>query len=170
MVNGSIEEGRTYEIECPFVREAYTDYNEGGPFEAQTWRPGVIWEECSPEDVEAVADGLGKVLYTVVRVAELPRPYPARVFFVREWIDPNGKRFGRRCLRIMSIGAFRRRLAGYRFGGYQGGFRMREAEALVCGSPSVVTAPGPLWECRTCGEVRWFGHNERTSSENEGNG
>lgn len=33
------------------------------------------------------------------------------------------------------------------------------------GSPSVVTAPGPLWECRTCGEVRWFGYNEHTSSE-----
>ena len=125
---GDIEAGRAYEVECPFVRSTYTHFDEDGAEERPSWKPGVDWEMCAPDDSEAVADGIGSVLYTVVSVHQLPKPYAARVFFVREWIDPDGKRFGKRTLRIMGITAFRRRLNGY-WTGDRGGFRLRQKEA-----------------------------------------
>lgn len=130
-----IEAGKTYDVECPYVRTTYDHYDlDGEDYSATTratWKPGIEWEACGPEDSEAVADGIGKVLYTVVSVHHLPKPYTARVFFVREWIDPDGKKFGKRTLRIMGIAAFRRRLNGYRFGGYEDGFKLRSQESAA---------------------------------------
>ena len=120
----------TYAVKCPFVRDTYTQWDEDGAADVPTWRPGVDWEPCAPDEDEAVADGIGQVLYTVIDVHEPPRPYHPRVYFIREWIDPDGKRFGRKNLRIMGIQAFKRRLQGYRFRGYENGFRMREAARL----------------------------------------
>lgn len=113
--------GETYEVECPFVRDTWTEMDADGVAEVPTWRPGVEWKPISPEDYEPVADAFGKVLYTVVSVHELPRPYHPRVYFVREWIDPDGKRFGNKKLRIMGMQAFKRRMAGYRYAGFEAG-------------------------------------------------
>lgn len=130
-----IEAGKTYEVECPYVRTTYDHYEHDGEdfscTKRDTWKPGVEWEANGPESDGPFADGVGKVLYTVVSVHELPKPYKARVFFVREWIDPDGKKFGKRTLRIMGIGAFQQRLNGYRFGGYEDGFEMRQQSAAA---------------------------------------
>jgi hypothetical protein len=120
MSHQPIVSGETYEVDYPFVRSTYKKYdfdgNSGMDYVSDsmdTWAPGVENVACAPDDSEAVADGLGKMALTVVSVHELPKPYKARVFFVRQWIDPDGKRFGKRTLRIMGIAAFRRRLSGY---------------------------------------------------------
>lgn len=111
-----IEEGRTYEVVCPFVRTTFEEWDEDGVAEVPTWRPGVEFIADGPESARAVADGEGKVLYTVVGVYTPPRPYHPRVFYVREWIDPDGKRFGNKQLRIKGIQSFRGLLTGYRYG------------------------------------------------------
>ena len=123
-----IIEGETYTVECPFVRTTYTHFDVDGSEERPSWKPGIEWELSAPDESEAVADGIGSVLYTVVSLHPLPRPYSARVFFVREWIDPDGKRFGKKALRIMGIAAFRRRLNGY-WTGDSDGFRLRQKDA-----------------------------------------
>lgn len=123
-----IEAGRTYEVDYPFVRDTYDHYEQDedgiSATKRPTWRPGVENEMCAPDDAEAVADAIGKMALTVVSVHELPKPYKARVFFTREWVDPDGKRFGKKQLRIMGIAAFRRRLAGYIVE-----YRMRQRDA-----------------------------------------
>lgn len=110
-------ECKTYEVEFPFVRSTYEEWDEGGSAEVPTWKPGFDWEQVDESSADPVADGFGKVLYTVVSVHELPKPYHPRIYFVREWIDPDGKRFGNKKLRIMGIQAFRRRLCAYRVAG-----------------------------------------------------
>jgi hypothetical protein len=122
-----IEIGKTYEVAFPFVRDTYDAYDadsEGvSAYKAPTWRPGVDYEMCAPDDTEAVADGVGKMLLSVVSVHHLPKPYAARVFFVREWINPDGKRFGKKQLRIMGGAAFIHRASGYWLE-----YRMRELD------------------------------------------
>lgn len=107
----------TYHVPYPFVRDTYDHYeaDEGGvsATKRKTWRPGVDYVHEAPDDSSAVADRIGTMLLTVVSVHPLPKPYTARVFFLREWIDPDGKRFGKKDLRIMGIAAFRRRMNGY---------------------------------------------------------
>jgi hypothetical protein len=125
-----IQEGRTYEVPYPFVHGTYEEQDFDGETVSTTtlptWMPGINSEMVSPDDSEAVADGMGKMLLTVVSVHHLPRPYPTRVFFVREWIDPDGKRFGKKKLHIMTLAAFRRRLSGFWVE-----FRMRQQSAAA---------------------------------------
>lgn len=112
-----IVSGETYEVDYPFVRDTYDHFEQDedgiSATKRNTWRPGVDHEMCAPDDSEAVYDAMGKMVLSIVSVADLPKPYKARVFYVREWIDPDGKRFGKKQLRIMGIAAFRRRLGGY---------------------------------------------------------
>lgn len=51
-----------------------------------------------------------------VRIVGVFRPgqYPTRVFYEREWVDPDGKRFGKKRLRIATSASFTRMLGGYR--------------------------------------------------------
>lgn len=140
-----IEEGKTYEVTCPFVRTMFEGIDEDGPFEAQTWKPGVEFVGFGPEGspTRAVADGEGKVLYTVVGVYSPPRPYHPRVFYVREFIDPDGKRFGNKQLRIKGIQSFRRWLTGWRYGGYdRDGYEIRSANDNARAGTSGVSAHG----------------------------
>ncbi len=122
-----IEEGKTYEVECPFVRSIYEHWDEDNNLtKVPTWHPGVDWEMSGPDDLQAVADGVGSVTYNVISVHALPKPYHTRIFFVRQWIDPDGKQFGKRKLMIFGIQAFRRRIICYKFGGYEDGFILRQ--------------------------------------------
>ncbi len=106
-----VQIGKTYRVSCPFYREKYMDA-EG--YERPSWRPGVVWEIEGPEDYcHPRAHGMGWVEYRVVAISELPKPYPARVFFLRKWVSPAGTRFGHGKLRIMTMGAFKRRLQSY---------------------------------------------------------
>ena len=106
--------GRTFEIPHPFVWE-YADVRGE---KIESWRPGVRHEQ-DPEDPYngegiRLADGVGKQFITVVSVHK-PGRYPERVFYTREWQDPDGKKFGKHGLRMTTTAALRRRVSGYHY-------------------------------------------------------
>ena len=96
----------------PFYRGTYTEFDVDGPYEAETWIPGVRNELVPPDSAEAVYDGLGKIILEVVSVHK-PGRFPCRVFFTRQWEDPSGRRFGSRQCRIATLQKFRRLAKGY---------------------------------------------------------
>lgn len=106
--------GQSFEGKYPFVRDFYDAFEADGPVRHKTWRPGVRHEMCGPEDAEAVADGEGAILLTIVSVHK-PGQYPERVFCTRRWRDPAGREFGRGKLHIMTSEKFRRLARGYQY-------------------------------------------------------
>lgn len=94
-------------VEYPFIKEDVSLIGEDGPYEAKSWVPGVRFENISPEDVDAVADGVGHMMLTVVGVFK-PGRYPTRVFFTRKFSDPDGNVFGKSKLHICTLEKFRR--------------------------------------------------------------
>lgn len=107
-------------VEYPFVACEYEDWTtakEANEFKAEiktSWRPGVTWEECGPEDSEAIAHGMGKMVLQVVSTHK-PGKYPERVFYTRYYVDPFGKEFGKaNMLRVISKAGFTRLISGYR--------------------------------------------------------
>lgn len=108
-----IRVGETYIVACPFLRQAYRRFDEDGGYVELSWRPGIKWQNIGPEDCSPVAHGWGMVEYRVIDIHKPPHPYPARVFFVRQWVDPSGRRFGHNKLRIMTVDALRRRTRSY---------------------------------------------------------
>lgn len=107
-----VEKGRQYRVKFPFVTEVYNGLDEDAPHQDETWRPGVRFEACSPEDFEAIAEAEGEMILTVIDIHK-PGRYPERVFYTRKWIDPDGKEFGDEKLRITTTPTFRKRAAGY---------------------------------------------------------
>jgi len=105
--------GQEHVAEYPFVRDAYQDFDEDGPIEVNTWKPGVRHEMVYPDDSETYADAKGKVTYTVIAIFK-PGSYPERIFYIRNWVNPDGKRFGKNKLRIATRQNFRVLLRGYR--------------------------------------------------------
>lgn len=114
-----IEEGKSYEVACPFVMTTYAEYDEDGRSTSLSWRPGIEWRDVYPDNSEAVAHGVGKVIYSVVSIHKLPRPYPPRVFFTRKFTSPDGRTFGKHRLHMLTREAFARRISGYRPGGIE---------------------------------------------------
>lgn len=106
-------EGQVIEVPYPFIWEDYHGLDADGPFTKKSWQPGVHNVMVYPDECEAVADGLGAQILTVVSVHK-PGRFPARVFFTRTWRDPDGKKFGKGKCRVMTVEAFRRRARGYR--------------------------------------------------------
>lgn len=107
-----IEVGKTYSVECPFVRDVYYDADEDGSFSALSWKPGIVWQG-NGDYADARAHGMGRVSYTVIAISEMPRPYPKRVFFTRQWSPPEGRPFGKNRLIVMTSGQFKRRIRSY---------------------------------------------------------
>lgn len=105
--------GQEIKADYPFVRSTYEDCSDGELVELKTWKPGINWESDGFDGFDACADANGKVVYNIVAIFK-PGKFPERVFFVRNWIDPEGKRFGRNNLRITSVQNFRRLTLGYR--------------------------------------------------------
>ena len=109
--------GQSYFILYPFVKgeHEYHSYTNGQHQQhtKPTWNPGCRFELTSPDDGEYFFDDMGEMILTVVDIHK-PGKYPERVFYIREWITPIGKRFGKRNLRIITTGAFKRMLNGYR--------------------------------------------------------
>lgn len=115
--------GEVFRVPYPFVRGTFTDYTideDGvGAQELPTWSPGVRvenWHSPTGEDVPvhtAVADAMGAQTLTVVGVYR-PGRFPTRVFYERQWVDPDGKVFGKRNCRVTTVPAFRRLAAGFR--------------------------------------------------------
>lgn len=113
MSGQKIAPGAVLCVRHPFVRDVYRapDPDVG---DAPCWRPGTRGEAVAPDDSREVADADGAQIITVVDVHK-PGKYPARVFYVRRWRDPDGKEFGSGALRIKTLQAFRRLARGYRF-------------------------------------------------------
>jgi hypothetical protein len=105
----------THEVAFPFVRDKYE-----GPFDGEfaadvdTWRPGT---RCETDDdgyeEEWQADAMGKMVLHVVGRYK-PGKYQERTFYLRSFIDPSGRAFGKDNLRVISSPAFNRMLKGYR--------------------------------------------------------
>lgn len=102
-----IQPGDKYSVTYPFILDDGWDEPP-----AKTWRPGVRFENVSPEDVGAFADGEGQMTLTVVSLHK-PGRFPSRVFYTRAWRAPNGKEFGKSRLLIATAQKFKRIAAGY---------------------------------------------------------
>ena len=115
------EVGRQYEVRHPFVRSTYTAFDVDGPYEDECWRPGFEFSANQDEEgADAAADQWGKAIYTVIDVHK-PGRFPTRVFYTRAWEDPDGKRFGKGTLRMVTLEKFSRMLKGMRHGLYVDG-------------------------------------------------
>lgn len=101
----------------PFIRTVFVampDDEESEPQTSPTWRPGVEHEFIDNfGSTRTYADLMGQVYYQVIAVFK-PGSFPERVFFVRQWIDPDGRRFGKNKLHVTTTQAFNRLCAGYR--------------------------------------------------------
>lgn len=105
--------GEVHCIPYPFVRDTYSGFDgEEGYANIPTWKPGIRNEWISPEDTGTVADALGKAIFTVEAVFK-PGRFPTRVFFTRQFINPDGKQFGKGKLHIATLEKFRRLTRGY---------------------------------------------------------
>ncbi|MET3371971.1 hypothetical protein ABIC89_001012 [Variovorax boronicumulans] len=119
MAEQAIEAGAVFKVPYPFMRIEYdlTEWNGEDALASsivKSWKPGCEYVPRGPygEDSEGVCDGEGWMVLTVVEVFK-PGKYPARVFFTRQWVDPEGRTFGKNNLRIMTLPAFKRRAAGW---------------------------------------------------------
>jgi len=116
----SYKTGDVLLVKYPFCREKTSVIDEEGFAEIDTWRPGTKFidgPDSCPENpyVESVADSHGKMILTVVDIHK-PGKFPTRVFFTRQWQDPDGKVFGKGKLHITTKQAFTILLRGYRHG------------------------------------------------------
>lgn len=110
-----------YRSPYPFVRSTFTQYDEEGGYEVPTWKPGIeydvrhspVWTGEDVPDYFAVADGVGEIILTVVSRHKPGPKYPERVFYTRQWRNPDGKLFGNNKLHICSTQAFSRRKRGW---------------------------------------------------------
>ena len=110
-----IEPGAVFELDHPFTRErSMVGWDDEGAMYANSWCPGVRFEPIGPEESGAFADGVGKQILTIVSTHR-PGKYPLRIFYTRQWIAPNGKRFGKDNLHIRAIQSFRQLIKGYRY-------------------------------------------------------
>ena len=113
----SFKPGNEIINDYPFVRTTYAQCDEDGCSDVSSWKPGVDYELRPPhgDDADAVADGVGKQILTVVDVYK-PGRFPTRVFYTVQWVTPDGKRFGKGGLKITTLDAFRRRANGFMYG------------------------------------------------------
>ena len=105
--------GAEIEVGHPFVRDKFDPHHGDGDGEIDCWKPGHRNELVYPDDSIAVYDGMGTQILTVVSLHK-PGKYPTRVFYTRKWRDPDGTMFGKGALRMTTLPAFRRVIAGYR--------------------------------------------------------
>ena len=118
--------GEVFTVPYPFSRDTWLSHHNGdeGPAsnEVPTWKPGPRNQEIQTSasragydspDVVSVADAMGGQIITVVGVYR-PRHFPTRVFYTRQWRDPDGKVFGKTNCRMTTATAFRTLTQGYR--------------------------------------------------------
>jgi hypothetical protein len=113
-----IEAGQVFRVTFPFCRvevDVPDPDPEGAGFATiKSWKPGVEFVAAGyyGDDTDTICHGEGAMVLTVEAVFK-PGRFPARVFFTRQWVDPDGKTFGKGNLHIMTAQAFRRRASGY---------------------------------------------------------
>lgn len=112
----TIEIGDTYNVPFPMVRFTESHETFGGQVTVhEGWRPGVEWDSTDEGGREAWADAKGSMVLTVIDRHKLPGKYAERVFYLRHWIDPEGREFGIKKLRITTVQNFRNLARGYRY-------------------------------------------------------
>lgn len=116
----SIAPGQIFEFDYPFIEEYVVvhGYDEKTDSVTQnkvsSWRPGTIIEGDCHGDSVAIAHGVGKQSIALVSIHR-PGRFPTRVFYLRRWVTPDGKEFGKPKLLIKTASAFRTLVAGYRY-------------------------------------------------------
>lgn len=86
----------------PFLIALAWEWKPGTRTESE---PGTMWTEC---------DAMGHAEFLVVAVCEMPGRYQDRVFYKRTLIDPDGKRWGGKDLKVAAIGRFWKWTKGWR--------------------------------------------------------
>lgn len=116
--------GQCYIGPYPFFRETVDlwtgDSGEGDWGPVEVWRPGVEYDSDGGGERWAYASGIGSILLAAISLHK-PGKYPTRVFYIRQWRDPDGKLFGKTNLRMTTQDAFRRMARGYRHEFYLNG-------------------------------------------------
>ncbi len=108
-----IQPGAEFRVRYPYVRQPVTLCGEDGPYDANTWRPGVsIENDGSSYDQSVWAESEGEMVLTVIDTFK-PGRFPRRVFYTRQWIDPDGNAFGKSKLQICTLEKFGRISKGY---------------------------------------------------------
>lgn len=109
-----MDDGKIVRVPFPFVQEEYSGPKDGEFFDGKSWRPGVRHELVSNTgDTETLADGMGEMVLEVVSTHR-PGRYPERTFFLRSFVDPTGRAFGKAKLRVTTTAAFKNLTKGYR--------------------------------------------------------
>lgn len=110
--------GDVFRVKFPFVRcevDVPDSDPEGVGFATiQSWKPGVEFVERPPygEDSDTICHGEGEMILTVIDTHK-PGRFPARVFYTRSWVTPDGNAFGKGNLHITTAAAFKRRATRY---------------------------------------------------------
>lgn len=125
-----LKPGTSYKVQYPFVLTTGSECDEEGPNRFPSWRPGIERRAVYPDSDEAVFHGEGSMVLTVVDTFK-PGKYPARVFYTRHWIDPQGHAFGKTKLRMTTVGHFKTLTSGYRYRDASKGGVREAAEALA---------------------------------------
>lgn len=126
-----IKPGDSFKISYPFVLTSHMDWDEEGGWEAPSWKPGVEFVNVPPDGgTETRYHGDGFMVLTVVDTFK-PTGWPTRVFYTRQWIDPQGRTFGKNGLRVTTLGHFRTLLRGYRHRDHAKSGVREAAEALA---------------------------------------
>ncbi len=140
-----LREGAVLEIAFPFRRDTWVPIIDQEAAPAPTWVPGWL------EDVELsqyherhvfTCQGWGRERRTVVSVHK-PGKYSTRVFYVRQWIDPDGKLFGITKLRIHTLGEFSRWASGARYERVFPRIVVERAEGEDKGGTAMISAAPP---------------------------
>lgn len=115
------ETGKILEVPYPFVIEEYDEIDEDGHCSrGLSWRPGTKFviqgiDEIFGETTRGIAEGMGHMLITPIKRVELPGHYHTRIFYIRQWRDPDGRIFGKTKLRVTTQQGFKRLLGGFRY-------------------------------------------------------
>ncbi len=112
-MNAAFVIGEVHRVQYPFVRETVELGSFDGDYKMEGWKPGVRFESDGFDGTDSIADALGFMLLTVISVHK-PGRFPERVFFTRQWEDPEFKVFGKTKLHISPSQTFRKLLRGYR--------------------------------------------------------
>jgi len=97
-------------VKVPFLRTEWENFIQ--KTRAETWAPGVAYRLICPDDSEAYCHAEGRMVLTEVS-RHKPGRYPERIFYTREWVDPDGRKFGKPALRVCTAEKFRRIAKGW---------------------------------------------------------
>lgn len=102
-----LADGQTWRKPAMFVTDDYSAYDAiKGDHVVKTWRPGVRMVQVGPEDYDADCDGEGYEVREIAAVVTVSRETSRRVLYRRSWLDPDGRAFGKRKMRMTTASAF----------------------------------------------------------------